>query len=356
MKDFLKNKKIPTILGILILVIGIAAGVFLVQSRQLFRLRASPEINPKDIRITNISDSAFSVSWTTDKETQGFVIWGENESLLDKTAATNINYSSNTHYINIYGLNPETTYFFRINSDGKEFDNNNIPWKVATGNKITTPPESIVVSGSILTSSGTPAKNAIVYAQISGNSMLSTLTSENGNWLIPISSARTQDLKSYVQIDKTSSVVDITIHAGPLGVSFAQIYPESANPVPEITLGQVYDFKNLVPNQDTQIPDAEIGLPEDSTKSSGFSVPSESTESDTDVTLNSLNEGEVISTNEPEFFGEGLADDVRAAVDGMTAMIEPMLTVGMGAMVIVLALAIFLPMWNVSANRNPGPW
>ncbi|MBM3328749.1 MAG: type II secretion system F family protein [Calditrichaeota bacterium] len=39
--------------------------------------------------------------------------------------------------------------------------------------------------------------------------------------------------------------------------------------------------------------------------------------------------------------------EVQSTVEGMTALIEPILTVGMGAMVVVLALAIFLPMWNM---------
>ena len=39
--------------------------------------------------------------------------------------------------------------------------------------------------------------------------------------------------------------------------------------------------------------------------------------------------------------------EVQDAVDGMTGMIEPILTVGMGIMVTLFALAIFLPMWNM---------
>ncbi|MBM3326803.1 MAG: type II secretion system F family protein [Calditrichaeota bacterium] len=46
--------------------------------------------------------------------------------------------------------------------------------------------------------------------------------------------------------------------------------------------------------------------------------------------------------------------EVKAAVEGMTAMIEPLLTVGMGAMVILLALAIFLPMWNMMDMAQQG--
>ncbi len=39
--------------------------------------------------------------------------------------------------------------------------------------------------------------------------------------------------------------------------------------------------------------------------------------------------------------------EVMRSVDGMTALIEPILTLGMGGMVMVLMLAIFLPMWDM---------
>ncbi len=46
--------------------------------------------------------------------------------------------------------------------------------------------------------------------------------------------------------------------------------------------------------------------------------------------------------------------EVRASVEGMTAMIEPLLTVGMGVMVTLFALAIFLPMWNMMQLARGG--
>ena len=42
-------------------------------------------------------------------------------------------------------------------------------------------------------------------------------------------------------------------------------------------------------------------------------------------------------------------EEVKSAVEGMTAMIEPMLTVGMAVMVLFFALAIFLPMWDMTS-------
>jgi len=40
-------------------------------------------------------------------------------------------------------------------------------------------------------------------------------------------------------------------------------------------------------------------------------------------------------------------EEVKHAVEGLTAMIEPILTLGMGGMVLLLMLAIFLPMWDM---------
>ena len=44
--------------------------------------------------------------------------------------------------------------------------------------------------------------------------------------------------------------------------------------------------------------------------------------------------------------------EVNSSVEGLTAMIEPILTLGMGVMVLILALAIFLPMWNMIDLTN----
>jgi type II secretory pathway component PulF len=40
--------------------------------------------------------------------------------------------------------------------------------------------------------------------------------------------------------------------------------------------------------------------------------------------------------------------EVEHAVKNLTSMIEPILTVGLGAIVLFLALAIFLPMWDLT--------
>lgn len=47
-------------------------------------------------------------------------------------------------------------------------------------------------------------------------------------------------------------------------------------------------------------------------------------------------------------------EEVENRVSGLTAMIEPLVTVVMGAIVLVLILALFLPMWNAAASAGQG--
>lgn len=302
----MKKNKIPTLLGIVLLIFGLAAGILLVQNKQIFRLGATPQTSPKDIRITNITDSSFTVSWATDKETGSFILWGETENSLTKTELNEIDEISDTHSVTVQGLLFDKTYYFEINSDGTKFDNNGIPWQINTGPKLLDQSISNSISGTILTATGTPAGKAIVYATLAGASPLSTTTSQNGSWVIPISSSRNQNLASFIEINETTTLIEISVRAGSRGVATAQIYPASAKPAPPIILGESMDFKNEPPSTIGGVPKANINLPDEATPSSGFEVSSDiASPSAETVTLENLDEGETITSTEPEFFGEG---------------------------------------------------
>src|SRR5260221_13594636 len=83
----LSKKNIPTILGLLVLFAGLIGGVFLVRSSNTnsFLPRASPQTTPKNLKIRNITDTSFTVSWITDSNTVGFVRYGTNATALSTT-------------------------------------------------------------------------------------------------------------------------------------------------------------------------------------------------------------------------------------------------------------------------------
>lgn len=300
-KDQAKKPKrsgtIPTIIAVVVLIVGLVIGVYLVQSQQVFRIGASPEFTPKNVRVTNVTDSSFAVSWTTSKLTEGFVKWGASEKSLDGLETDEVEGVSFTHTTTVQGLSASGEYYFVISSGGTEFDNSGIAWSVTMGPSLpaNSTPSLNPISGTVLDTQGEPAKDALVYVNIAGGAPLSTTTSDSGRWVLPISIARTQDLSSFLEIDESTTLVDISVQAGTLGIANAQIYPVSARPVPEISLGQVHDFRNLPPSEAGEIPETSIELPE----------PGETATPVEDVSLDSVEEGEVVTTNDPEFFGEG---------------------------------------------------
>jgi len=301
----MKKKSIPTLIGIILLVLGLIAGVFLVKNQAIFRLGATASLAPKDVRFSNLTDNSFTISWTTDKETSGFIKWGKEKENLDKTELDEIKNQSLTHSVTLRSLTPQTQYFARINSGGEEFDNNGLPWEATTAPTLQAPSTNLLISGQVLNSTGESAKNALVYVTTSGGETLSTLTSEGGSWVIPISLTRTSDLTSYLPINNQSSLIEISVNAGGGNVASAQIYPQSAHPVPPIILGQVHDFKSLPPSTVGEIPQAELSAPPESSPSSGFKVEEGKTATSSGtVTLESIkNDNEVITSTKPEFFG-----------------------------------------------------
>lgn len=324
----MKKNKIPVILGLAILTIGLIAGVFLVQNIQIFNPKASPESSPKDVRISNISDASFTISWTTDKKTQGFVKWGKTDSSLNQVAEDNINDLSFTHTATIRNLSTSTNYFFKIGVGETQYDNNGVAWQVKTGPKVSAPTKSVSISGTVINSTGEAAQNALVYVSMVGGTLASTITSQSGNWIIPISNIRSQNLNSFIEINETKSLVEISVNAGSGGLSSAQIFPKSAKPVPPIILGQIHDFRNAPSSEAGNQPTASIEFPENSSPSSGFKVGEKaSTPSASSVTLDSIDQGEVVSTDKPEFFGEGPAG-TKISIKVESEAVTDELTVG----------------------------
>lgn len=301
----LKKSKISTIVGIVILLVGTFLGVFLINIKTIFRLGASDQSTPLDIRMSNISESTFTISWVTDKETSGFVLWGKSESKIDNIAKEN-NEKSFTHSVTLTDLSPQTNYFYKINSDGTLFDNKGIPWSTTTGPDIGINPDSILVSGSVMNALGEASQKSLVYANIGGYT-LSTTTSKSGSFVFSLAYVRTPDLTSYAQINEKETLIEIFAESQLEETATAQVFPQSAKPIPGIVLGQTHDFRNLPPSTSGEVPQAILDLPSGSEEKSKFSIPDISATpiSQENVTLKSLDDGEMVTSTEPEFFGNG---------------------------------------------------
>jgi len=300
-----REKYIPTIIAIFILLLAIAGGVILIRKGSRLFTRASQGIIPREMKITNVTDNSFSVSWITDEETIGFIQYGQGENDLsftevdDRDQVLGSQNSFFTHHVTLRGLNPATTYFFKINSGGRIFDNGGKSYEIKTGPVINeAPPDNDVAYGAVVGQDGSPAQGAIVYFYLAGAFPLSTITKNSGNWVIPLSLARSEDLSSWASYDKEASVEEIFVQGGPLGVSTAMAVTKYDSPLPLITLGQNFDFRQpLLTPTPTSV--SSSSLP-----SSGFSVGNFPTAV---PSLNIINpsQGETINTLTPEILGTG---------------------------------------------------
>jgi len=311
-----KEKKLPTILGIIILIIGLAAGVFLVTQGQTIFLRASPEVTPNQIKVTNISDNSLTISWTTQRETSGFVRYGETSSLAitladDRDQVTGETGSFTTHYVTLINLKPDTDYYYKIGSGGRTFPTQGEPYEaksapVAQGLL----PPSDVASGTVSKSDGTPAEGVVVYLTMANTSPLSALVRSSGSWLIPLNTARTTDLISFAEYDKEAQVIDILVEGGSQGHSSVITTTKNDNPVPPVTLGETYNFRQQAEPTEITPPPAETTLtPTPTSTASGFTPgdiePTPTATPTGELTIINPEEDEDLNSLAPNFTGTG---------------------------------------------------
>jgi len=329
-----KIAKLPTILGLVILFVGLISGILLINSKAVFKLGAKTGTNPKNVRISNISYSSISVSWITDIKTSGFVKWGSSESSITKVVQDSIDQPSFTHHITILDIKPNTKIFIKINSDGQDWDNDGIAWQTKTSNKKQLNTDPFNISGSVVTESGESAGGVIVYVTVGGE-LFSTTTSANGNWFMPLS--------SLISFDTKKTILEINVDAGPNGSSKALIYPASAKNTPIIVLGKTYDFRTVDTSPSSDLPVSELSIPDQVEVSSRFEVEKSESQPSNTVTLDSINEGEIITTTDPEFFGTGPKDteiEIIVESEAQTTTIQPNLEGSWS--------------WNPPLNLEPG--
>lgn len=317
-----KIRRIPTLIGLFILIAGLVAGVVLIRQGPTWLLRAGPQLTPQQVKVTNVSDDSFTVSWTTDAETPGFVKCGTGPDLTltvvdDRDQLSGTTDSFSNHHVTLKNLNPSTDYFFKVGSGGQLFDNNGQPYQVKTGPAIQSPtPANDVAYGTIISQDSSSVSGVIVYLALANTTPLSTLTKSSGSWVIPLNLARSTDLASYATYDREASIEEIFIQGGQLGTATAVTTTKNDSPVPAITLGQSFDFRKIVttgqlesePTSQPASESAEEATDEGQATSSAsrFNLQ-EATSSPTLVELAIINpeQGESLNNLKPEFLGTG---------------------------------------------------
>lgn len=306
----MERVKIPTIVGIFLLTISLPIAVVLIKQKQIFRLGAQQDYPPQDVKITNVTDSSFTVIWSTQQQTTGFVQWGESENKLDQTASTEIETKSYLHSSTVSGLRPNRKYYFKINSNGNTYGNGQSPWEIKTGPEKSTdaPSGNFRIGGKVITASGSEASNILIIVQIEGGYPLSTVTSPNGNWIISTDTVLDNNLSNYITLSPDTKV-SVIAQGGPQGISTAEFYLRSGEYLPPMVLGENHDFTNVADTafQESMLPSSEVNAPNKTQKKARFDTETQATKTTgqgENLSIDSIEDGEIIYTTKPEFFGK----------------------------------------------------
>ena len=161
-----------------------------------------------EVRVTNVRDTSFTVSWLADVETVSEVRYGTDPANLNQTAYDDrgAGTSDDTHHVTLQGLTPETTYYFDVVSGSTTDDNGGAHYSVTTGPLVDLPTVDTIY-GQVFKEDGTTlAEGTIVYITLrdadggdsSGEAApLSALVDSSGYWYTNLGNARTADLSGY---------------------------------------------------------------------------------------------------------------------------------------------------------------
>ncbi len=245
-KSSFLQKQIPTLVGVVVLVGAMIAGLFMFsEGTGVFAPRATPQTTPKQVKITNVADKAFTISFYTDEATAGFVKYGTTDKELSLQASDDRDQLSGSvgkytlHHITLKGLKPNSQYFFTLGTgSGTVYDNNGSPFNIKTTTEVSGPPPvSKTVYGSVNNAGGTPADGSVVYLAIEGHNEMSALVKPSGSWAISLSNARTKAEGTYASL-KDEDILNVFVQ----GIQLAQttqttVALKNAQPVADLALG-----------------------------------------------------------------------------------------------------------------------
>ena len=129
--------KLPTIAGIAATIVLVAVFIFGFERISRQSLTATGSTQPANVRITNVGDARFTLSWTTEKDATGALIvegtGRQRLTFLDERDISGALEKYTTHSITPTGLQPNTQYEVTILSNGRSYLNDDEPFLVRTG-------------------------------------------------------------------------------------------------------------------------------------------------------------------------------------------------------------------------------
>lgn len=245
MKNQLFNKRIPTIFGIGIIVLGIVLTTVIVRIQTNLRSSAGSSEEPQNVKITNLSDSSFTITYQTDAVTIGSVNYGQSKE-LGNTQLEDL--PKNVHSLTAEKLSPDTKYYLVVISGQNTFLDNGVPFEISTGPSISSPSAKsdlasateTIIKGKVIFPDGNVPNEALVYLSTDNSQLMSTTITKNGEFNFSLKELRTDDFSSYFNINETAVFKIFATNGSLQSTALASL--TQAKSIPTITLSNDYDF------------------------------------------------------------------------------------------------------------------
>lgn len=285
----MREKRFPTIIGLIFLLIILALGVFLSTRNTSLSSKASSSCVPINPQITNLTYGSFDFSFTTSIPCLATLNINNKIYQDSSTAQT-------THYFKITNLQPQTQYEFSLISGSTTYVKPE--YELTTTAKPSSPiPASSLAWGKILSSNKEPVSGAIIYLTIPGSQALSAFSNQDGHWNISFATSF-NDNKTDWFIPPSDVEEDVIVYS-----------PD----------GQLTQFTNKTSRNDP-VPDIIVGQNNSFSASESFAGVIPTTTSSTtlsSIDISSPSEGESISSSRPDIFGNGPSGQtLQISIDG----------------------------------------
>lgn len=243
MKKGFFDRRIPTVFALLILIGGLGITTLLIQQGTFTTSTASPQEEPVNVTVVNVTNDSFTVMYTTASPTVG-AISIENSTppqlIYDKRDSSGQK-EFVSHFITATRLDPDTTYTFNVISNGDLYLDQGKPYTVttlpATAQKAS---DSFPLAGSILMPDASPGSDVLIFVNIPEGMSIGAVTDSQGNFRIS---------SNYIRNNKTLEPLAIppqtklTIEAQKTNAESMTSYEYIPGQlIPPITLTQNYTF------------------------------------------------------------------------------------------------------------------
>ncbi|ETR68822.1 MAG: hypothetical protein OMM_04331 [Candidatus Magnetoglobus multicellularis str. Araruama] len=211
--------------------VGAPFGDFAIDTREGYFLLSDNTSNYNIclFKVSNVRDTQFTISWTSESSEEGIVNYGKDKNLGNTAFDERGQNSFTTHHVSLTSLEPDTTYYYEVVSGTTVSNNGGKYFTMKTGPTGTIPSGSFLCAGKVFQKNGsTPAAGTLVYIMIkdkdslgtTGSSALqSVLVSSDGYWNIELVNTRTTDFKDFFSFTENVDSLIIQVDGGAFGTA-----------------------------------------------------------------------------------------------------------------------------------------